>query len=259
MNPCLTVAAGIGFVLDLAGGIAGFLCRFVGALFDGVACFLRGVFRGAAGIFGGILGVVARVFDVLLGRILGAQKRRPYWQQKQERERERYLRDNRIIFLLSFLFIVSLIVLLKVLSPVFSLRNEGGRLIFIVVGILRGEICLLHLRPDVFPCKLNGHASRTSNADSPQETTRNLAPIISAQGLSKRYGIAPLFQNISFTVSEGDRIGLIGPNGSGKSTLLAILYGRVKPDTGEVAVRKGTRLSCVAQVSNLRPARRFAR
>ena len=80
-----------------------------------------------------------------------------------------------------------------------------------------------------------------------------MAPIISAQGLSKRYSIAPLFQNISFTVSDGDRIGLIGPNGSGKSTLLAILDGRVKPDTGEVAVRKGTRLSCVAQVSEFAP------
>jgi ATP-binding cassette subfamily F protein uup len=80
-----------------------------------------------------------------------------------------------------------------------------------------------------------------------------LAPIISAQGLSKRYSVAPLFQNISFTVSEGDRIGLIGPNGSGKSTLLAILDGRVKPDSGEVAVRKGTRLSCVAQVSEFAP------
>ncbi len=65
-----------------------------------------------------------------------------------------------------------------------------------------------------------------------------MPPIISAQGLSKRYGIAPLFQNVSFTVSEGDRIGLIGPNGSGKSTLLDILSGRVRPDAGDVAVRK---------------------
>jgi ATP-binding cassette subfamily F protein uup len=80
-----------------------------------------------------------------------------------------------------------------------------------------------------------------------------LAPIISAQGLSKRYNVAPLFQNISFTVSGGDRIGLIGPNGSGKSTLLAILDGRVKPDAGDVTVRKGTRLSCVAQVSEFAP------
>ena len=76
-----------------------------------------------------------------------------------------------------------------------------------------------------------------------------MPPIISAQGLSKRYGLAPLFKNISFTVSEGDRIGVIGPNGSGKSTLLEILYGKTKPDSGDVAVRKGTRLSYVRQIS----------
>jgi len=80
-----------------------------------------------------------------------------------------------------------------------------------------------------------------------------LAPIISAQGLSKRYGVAPLFQNISFTVSEGDRIVLIGPNGSGKSTLLEILSGRVKPDSGNVAVRKRTRFSFVPQISEFAP------
>ncbi|MGB7471537.1 MAG: ABC-F family ATP-binding cassette domain-containing protein [Candidatus Acidiferrum sp.] len=76
-----------------------------------------------------------------------------------------------------------------------------------------------------------------------------MAPIISAQGLSKRYGAAPLFKNISFTVSEGDRIGVIGPNGSGKSTLLEMLCGITKPDTGDVAIRKGTRLSYVKQIS----------
>src|SRR6266581_2801941 len=78
---------------------------------------------------------------------------------------------------------------------------------------------------------------------------RKLAPIISTQGLSKTYGVAPLFQNISFTVSERDRIGVIGPNGSGKSTLLEMLIGRVKPDNGDVAIRKGTRLSYVSQIS----------
>ena len=76
-----------------------------------------------------------------------------------------------------------------------------------------------------------------------------MAPIISAQGLSKRFGVAPLFQEISFTVSEGARIGLIGPNGSGKSTLLGILAGRIPPDSGTVAIRKGTRFSEVAQSS----------
>ena len=80
-----------------------------------------------------------------------------------------------------------------------------------------------------------------------------MAPIISAQGLSKRYGNTPLFDGVSFQVSEGDRIGLIGPNGSGKSTLLEILHGGVEPDSGTVAIRKHTRLSCVAQISEFAP------
>jgi ATP-binding cassette subfamily F protein uup len=80
-----------------------------------------------------------------------------------------------------------------------------------------------------------------------------MPPIINVQGLSKTYGIAPLFQNISFIVEDGARIGLIGPNGSGKSTLLQILEGRVKPDAGEVAIRKRTRVSYVAQDSEFPP------
>jgi ATP-binding cassette subfamily F protein uup len=80
-----------------------------------------------------------------------------------------------------------------------------------------------------------------------------LPPIISAQGLTKRYGVAPLFRDISFTVSEGARIGIIGPNGSGKSTLLEILNGRIQPDSGDVAIRKGTRVRCVLQISEFAP------
>jgi ABC transport system ATP-binding/permease protein len=80
-----------------------------------------------------------------------------------------------------------------------------------------------------------------------------LPPIISAQGLSKRYGVAPLFRDISFTVSEDERIGIIGPNGSGKSTLLEMLNGRVSPDSGDVAIRKGTRVNCVQQISEFVP------
>jgi ATP-binding cassette subfamily F protein uup len=76
-----------------------------------------------------------------------------------------------------------------------------------------------------------------------------LPPILNAKALSKSYGAAPLFQNVSFVVNEGDRIGLIGPNGSGKSTLLRILGGTVEPDEGEVALRKRTRMSYVEQES----------
>ena len=80
-----------------------------------------------------------------------------------------------------------------------------------------------------------------------------MAPIISAQGLKKRFGVDPLFQDLGFLVSDGERIGVIGPNGSGKSTLLDILSGRVSSDSGEVAVRKGTRMSLVRQVSDYAP------
>jgi ATP-binding cassette subfamily F protein uup len=76
-----------------------------------------------------------------------------------------------------------------------------------------------------------------------------MPPILNAQGVSKRFGATPLFQNISFAVNDGDRIGLIGPNGAGKSTLLAVLAGEQDPDTGEVAVRKRARVGYVKQVS----------
>ena len=77
-----------------------------------------------------------------------------------------------------------------------------------------------------------------------------MPPIISAQGLTKRFGVSPLFRELSFLVSGGERIGVIGPNGSGKSTLLEILSGRMLTDSGDLAIRKGTRLSLVRQVSD---------
>jgi len=76
-----------------------------------------------------------------------------------------------------------------------------------------------------------------------------MPPILNAQSISKSFGAAPLFRNISLTVSEGDRIGLIGPNGAGKSTLLSVLAGIQDPDSGEVAMRKRARVSYVAQDS----------
>jgi len=79
-----------------------------------------------------------------------------------------------------------------------------------------------------------------------------LPPIINVQGISKAFGANPLFQNVSFTVAEGDRIGLIGPNGSGKSTLLRILAGDEDPDSGEVAFRKRLRVSYVEQDSKFK-------
>ena len=77
--------------------------------------------------------------------------------------------------------------------------------------------------------------------------------LLNAKGLAKSYGAAALFRDLSLTISDGDRLGLIGPNGSGKSTLLQVLSGREEPDSGEVAIRKRLKLNYVAQESNFPP------
>ena len=79
------------------------------------------------------------------------------------------------------------------------------------------------------------------------------SPIIHGRLLSKAFGAAPLFRDVSFTVSEGDRIGLIGPNGSGKSTLLRILAGEIEPDSGDVSVRKRVHIGYAAQDARFQP------
>ena len=61
---------------------------------------------------------------------------------------------------------------------------------------------------------------------------------VSAEGLTKSYGITPLFQNISFHIEEGDKIALVAKNGSGKSTLLKILAGKEKQDDGKLWINK---------------------
>ena len=76
-----------------------------------------------------------------------------------------------------------------------------------------------------------------------------MALLLNAQSLKKSFGATTLFRDVSFTVNEGDRIGLIGPNGSGKSTLLKMLAGDIEPDSGEVTPRKNLRMAYVEQDS----------
>lgn len=61
---------------------------------------------------------------------------------------------------------------------------------------------------------------------------------VSVEGLTKSYGIKPLFENISFHIEEGDKIALVARNGSGKSTLLRILSGVETADEGTVWINK---------------------
>lgn len=61
---------------------------------------------------------------------------------------------------------------------------------------------------------------------------------VSAEKISKSYGVKPLFNNISFHISEGDKIALVARNGAGKSTLLKIIAGKDNPEEGEVWINK---------------------
>ena len=61
---------------------------------------------------------------------------------------------------------------------------------------------------------------------------------VSGENLSKSYGVKPLFENISFHISEGDKIALVARNGSGKSTLLKIVSGKETVDEGKLWVNK---------------------
>ncbi len=69
-----------------------------------------------------------------------------------------------------------------------------------------------------------------------------MRPYIQAESLSKRWGELMLFENISFTVSEGQKVALIARNGTGKSTLLDILAGKDSPDGGSVTVTNNIKI-----------------
>ena len=70
---------------------------------------------------------------------------------------------------------------------------------------------------------------------------------VSVEGLTKSYGIKPLFKNISFHIEEGDKIALVAKNGSGKSTLLKILSGSETADSGKVWVHKDVTIALFEQ------------
>ena len=78
-------------------------------------------------------------------------------------------------------------------------------------------------------------------------------PYLDVQNLSKRFGAQVLFENISFSIAEGQRVGLIAQNGTGKSTLLAMLIGHEGKDGGEIVYRNGLRVGFLEQSPQFEP------
>lgn len=71
--------------------------------------------------------------------------------------------------------------------------------------------------------------------------------ILDVQNVSKRFGARELFANLSFSIAEGQKVGLIARNGTGKSTLLSILTGRESQDEGAIVYRNGMRTGYLEQ------------
>jgi len=76
-------------------------------------------------------------------------------------------------------------------------------------------------------------------------------PLITLSAVTLGFGGRPLFRDVDLAVGAGERIALVGRNGSGKSTLLRLLAGAVEADAGARVVKKGTRVSMLAQEPDL--------
>ena len=71
--------------------------------------------------------------------------------------------------------------------------------------------------------------------------------ILALQDVKKSFGTHEVLKSVSFTLQEGERMGMVGVNGSGKSTLMKIIAGLETADAGSVNMQKGLRLGYLAQ------------
>ncbi len=79
--------------------------------------------------------------------------------------------------------------------------------------------------------------------------------LLSCSGLARGFDQGPLFQDLGFELSAGERVGLVGPNGVGKTTLLRLLAGLDQADQGEVRLHAGARISLLSQQPEYSPGR----
>lgn len=74
--------------------------------------------------------------------------------------------------------------------------------------------------------------------------------ILDVNKIGINFGYGQLFEDISFSLNEGESISIVGPNGCGKSTLLKIIAGLEKADSGQVNIKKGARVAYLDQVGS---------
>lgn len=80
-----------------------------------------------------------------------------------------------------------------------------------------------------------------------------MTPLLDVQHLTKRFGALELFNDISFSVGEGQKVGLIAHNGAGKSTLLNILSGTEDYEEGNIVMRRDAKIAILEQSPNFAP------
>lgn len=71
--------------------------------------------------------------------------------------------------------------------------------------------------------------------------------VLSVDSLNKAYGVDVILEDVNFTISKGERVGIVGPNGAGKTTLLEIITGQIEADSGSVYIKKDIDIGYVKQ------------
>ena len=75
--------------------------------------------------------------------------------------------------------------------------------------------------------------------------------ILDVNKLSKSYGVEELFNDVSFSLNEGESLAIVGPNGCGKSTILKIIAGIENCDSGVVSIKKGSKVAYLDQMGSV--------